>query len=161
MNTDMTGFRWFQKSSRHCALDVSSISIGRVMTCDGLIIDLIRNIGFVASIFLKVKLSKNWISIFLVVVVVVVVVVFVVVTMSRSSSGSSRGPHRYRRTVRIPILRPKIPVKKRIISNRYFGTGTMTEKSAEKRDRRKNISRIRDRVIRLSRSIHLRSRDRG
>ena len=73
----------------------------------------------------------------------------------------ARGPHRYTRTVRVPILRPKIPVKKRIISNRYFGTGTMTEKSAETRDRRENTSRIRDRVIRLSCSIYLRSRDRG
>ena len=36
-----------------------------------------------------------------------------------------RGPHRYRRTVRVPILRPKIPVKNRIISSRCFGTGTM------------------------------------
>ena len=72
-----------------------------------------------------------------------------------------RGPHRYRRTVRVPILRAKIPVKNRIISNRYFGTSTMTEKSAETRDRRENTSRIRDRVIRLSRSIYLRSRDRG
>ena len=66
----------------------------------------------------------------------------------------SRGPHRYRRTVRVPILRPKIPVKKHIISNQYFGTGTMTEKSAETRDRRENTSQIRDRVIRLSRSIY-------
>ena len=39
----------------------------------------------------------------------------------------TRGPHRYRRTVRVPILRLKIPVKKRIISSRYFGTGTMTK----------------------------------
>ena len=72
-----------------------------------------------------------------------------------------RGPHRYTRTVRVPILRPKIPVKKCIISNQYFGTGTMTEKSAETRDRRENTSQIRDRVIRLSRSIYLGSRDRG
>ena len=74
---------------------------------------------------------------------------------------STRGPHRYTRTVRVPILRPKIPVKKRVISNRYFGTGNMTEKSAETRDRRENTSRIRDRVIRLSRLIYLRWRDRG
>ena len=37
----------------------------------------------------------------------------------------------------------------------------MTEKSAEMRDQRENTSRIRDRVIRLSRSINLRSRDMG
>ena len=30
MNTDMTGLRWFQKSLRACALDKSSLSIGRV-----------------------------------------------------------------------------------------------------------------------------------
>ena len=66
----------------------------------------------------------------------------------------TRGPHRYCRTVRVPILRPKIPVENRIISNRYFGTGTMTEKSAETRDWHENTSRICNRVIRLSRSIY-------
>ena len=29
MDTNMTGFRWFQKSLRHCALDGSSLSIWR------------------------------------------------------------------------------------------------------------------------------------
>ena len=44
-----------------------------------------------------------------------------------SSHTTHRGPHRYRRTVRVPILRPKILVKKRIISSRYIFTGTMTK----------------------------------
>ena len=35
-----------------------------------------------------------------------------------------RGPHRYTRTVRVPIPRPKIPVTNRINSSRYFFTGT-------------------------------------
>ena len=30
MNTNMTGFRWFQKSLRTCALDESSLRIVRV-----------------------------------------------------------------------------------------------------------------------------------
>ena len=30
MNTNMTGFRWFQKYLHPCALDKSSLSIGRV-----------------------------------------------------------------------------------------------------------------------------------
>ena len=30
MNTNMTGFRWFQKSLRPCSLDESRLSIGRV-----------------------------------------------------------------------------------------------------------------------------------
>ena len=38
-----------------------------------------------------------------------------------------RGPHRYTRTVRVPIPRPKIPVINRINSRRYFFTGTMNK----------------------------------
>ena len=30
MNTNTTGFRWFSKIFAYCALDVSSLSIGRV-----------------------------------------------------------------------------------------------------------------------------------
>ena len=30
MNTNMTGFSWFSKSLRPCALDESSLSIGKV-----------------------------------------------------------------------------------------------------------------------------------
>ena len=30
MNTNITGFRWFSKSLRPCALDESSLSIGNV-----------------------------------------------------------------------------------------------------------------------------------
>ena len=41
--------------------------------------------------------------------------------------SESRGPHRYTRTVRVPILRPKIPVINRINSSRYFFTGTMNK----------------------------------
>ena len=38
-----------------------------------------------------------------------------------------RGPHRYTRTVRVPIPRPKIPVINRINSSQYFFTGTMNK----------------------------------
>ena len=31
MNTNMTGFRWFQKSLHHCAMDERSLSIGSVI----------------------------------------------------------------------------------------------------------------------------------
>ena len=42
-------------------------------------------------------------------------------------SPMCRGPHRYTRTVRVPIPRPKIPVINRIDSSPYFFTGTMNK----------------------------------
>ena len=47
--------------------------------------------------------------------------------MAKLVCGASRGPHRYTRTVRVPIPRPKIPVINRINSSRYFFTGTMNK----------------------------------
>ena len=46
-------------------------------------------------------------------------------SMSLQFLVSARGPHRYDRTVRVPIQRRKIPVSNRIKSSRYFFTGTM------------------------------------
>ena len=47
MNTNMTGFRWVSKILRPCALDESSLSIGRVKTYAG------------GGLFCKYKMMQN------------------------------------------------------------------------------------------------------
>ena len=79
-----------------------------------------------------------------------------------------RGPHRYTRTLRVPILRRKIPVTNRIKSSRYFCTGTTTKMIA-RRVHRHGIGGKIQREFTIASSMfparstyrNLRSRDRG